>query len=228
MSEKARTLRSKAHAERKHGAVQIAKRKPGTFAMAFPRGVRGEVAKLAVQGVLARAARVDISAAARILAELKDSSAPEAEAIELLSRAERAPASIDTPLEEAFRRGDERRAAILRDPSMLTGEAAAERLGVSRETINKRAQQGKLLALEFGKRGKRYPDWQFEDGVAGAPLERVLVVLRSLDPWQRFRFFKQVHPGLGGRTPVAVLRQGESESVEREAAAWAGGEQGGG
>ena len=111
---------------------------------------------------------------------------------------------------------------------MLTGEEAAARLGVSRETINKRAQQGRLLALEFGKRGKRYPDWQFEDRVAGAGLESVLLALAALDAWERFRFFAQTQPALGGRTAVDALRDGDAQAVRRAAEVWADGEQGGG
>ncbi len=131
-------------------------------------------------------------------------------------------------LEQAFERADQRKAAILRDPAMLTGEAAAERLGVSRETINRRAQQGRLLALEFAKRGKRYPAWQFEESVAGRPLESVLAALGSLGDWERYRFFTQRQPGLGGRTPVEALRRGEVDAVKSAAGAWAAGEQGGG
>jgi hypothetical protein len=141
------------------------------------------------------------------------------------ARDTRAPQSS---LEQAFVRADQRRAAILRDPAMLTGEAAAERLGVSRETINKRAQQGRLLALEFAKRGKRYPEWQFEDGIVGRPLESVLAALGLLGDGERFRFITQTQPGLGGRRPVEALRRGEAEAVRSLALGWDAGEQGGG
>jgi hypothetical protein len=99
---------------------------------------------------------------------------------------------------------------------------------VSRETINKRAQRGQLLALEFAKRGKRYPDWQFDERLAGAPVERVLAALATLEPWARYRFFTQPQPGLGGRTPVEALRQGAVDAVRQAAESWATGEQGGG
>jgi excisionase family DNA binding protein len=196
--------------------------------MAFPSGARGDVAKLAVQVVLESVGRMPERAAEQILAEIRSASAPASRVMEWLQNGGRSRSDREQAIEQAFRRGDERRAAILRDPSLLTGEAAAERLGVSRETINKRAQQGKLLALQFGKRGKRYPQWQFEDGVAGTPLESVLVVLRSADAWQRFRFFTQLQPALGGRTPVEALRQGMADRVIRAAEGWVAGDQGGG
>ena len=196
------------------------------FPMSFPSGARGDVAKLAVQEVLESVGRIPARAAERILAEALGASAPASRVMEWLRDGGRSRSNRKQTMQQAFRRGDERRAAILRDPSMLTGEAAAERLGVSRETINKRAQQGKLLALEFGKRGKRYPEWQFEDGVAGAALESVLKALGSVDAWQRFRFFSQAQVALGGRTPIEALRQRMAERVVREAEGWAAGEQG--
>jgi excisionase family DNA binding protein len=200
----------------------------GGFSMAFPRGARGDVAKLAVQVVLESVGRMPERAAEQILADVRGASAPASRVMEWLRDGGRTRSDREQAIEQAFGRGDERRAAILRDPALLTGEAAAERLGVSRETINKRAQQGKLLALQFGKRGKRYPQWQFEDGVAGAPLESVLVVLRSADAWQRYRFFTQLQPALGGRTPVEALRQGMADRVIRAAEGWFAGDQGGG
>jgi hypothetical protein len=198
------------------------------FSMSFPGGARGEVAKLAVQGVLESVGRMPEEAAERILAAARGASAPASRIVEWLRDGGRSRSDREQVLELAYRRGAERRAVILRDPTMLTGEAAASRLGVSRETINKRAQQGKLLALEFGKRGKRYPEWQFEDRVIGAPLESVLVALGSVGAWQRFRFFTQSQPALGGRTPVEALRRGMAERVIQAAEIWAEGDQGGG
>ena len=133
--------------------------------------------------------------------------------IELFEESRAVTVNIDTALEAAFQRGDERRAAVLRDASMLTGEEAAARLGVSRETINKRAQQGKLLALEFGKRGKRSPDWQFEDRVARVPdWSRVLLALGSLGAWRRYRFFAQTQPAPFRRFSVDALRDGDAQA----------------
>ena len=113
MTERARTLRGK---DRKGVAYRSAKTaafghaskvmaSSGKDLFAFPRGVRGEVAKLAVKGVLARAARVDVNAATRMLADLKELSAPEAEAIELLSKAERAPVTSTRPWRQRFGAG---------------------------------------------------------------------------------------------------------------------------
>ena len=202
-----------------------------TLSVTLPKGSRGEVARLAIHSVLGRVAAVPEREATRILAEARDAAVPEARVMSWLRVEHRGvePAeTAETALDAAFRRGDARRAAILRDPAMLTGEAAAARLGVSRETINKRSQQGRLLALEFAKRGKRYPEWQFEESVAGRPLESVLAAFGSRDAWEQYRFFTQTQPGLGGRTPVEALRRGEVAAVKSAAEEWVAGEQGGG
>lgn len=196
------------------------------YSVALPRGDRGAVARLAIQGVIGLVAAVPETEATRLLASAERAAVPE-ERIMAWLRVEDTDRKDDA-LEAAFRRGDERKAALLREPTMLTGEAAAARLGVSRETINKRAQQGKLLALEFAKRGKRYPDWQFEDRLAGSPIERVMTALTPLEPWERYRFFTQKQPGTGGQTPIEALRQGALDAVCRAAEAWTEGGQGGG
>lgn len=198
----------------------------GPHAITLPRGARGDVIRLALEGVIDRVASVPEREVVRILAAAEQAAVPQERILAWL-RVEDRDRTAD-PLEVAFRRGDERKAALLREPTMLTGEAAAARLGVSRETINKRAQQGRLLALEFAKRGKRYPEWQFEERLVGLPIERVLASLASLEPWARYRFFTQKQPGTGGRTPVEALQQGELDAVCRAAETWARGEQGGG
>jgi len=199
-----------------------------TLSVTLPSGSRGEVARLAIHSVLGRVAAVPEREATRILAEARNAAVPEARVMSWLRVEDRGVEPAETALEAAFRRGDARRAAILRDPAMLTGEAAAARLGVSRETINKRSQQGRLLALEFAKRGKRYPEWQFEERVVGRPFESVLAAFGTREPWEQYRFFVQVLPELGGRTAVEALRQGEVEAVQSAAQRWAAGEQGGG
>ncbi len=198
----------------------------GPHTYTLPRGPRGAVIRLAIEGVIGRVAAVPEREVTRILAAAERAAVPEARILDWLRVEDRDRA--EPALETAFRRGDERKAALLREPTMLTGEAAAARLGVSRETINKRAQQGRLLALEFAKRGKRYPDWQFEDRLVGPPVESVLAALASLEPWERYRFFTRRLPGTKGRTPIEAMRQGEIEAVRRAAETWAASEQGGG
>jgi hypothetical protein len=134
-------------------------------------------------------------------------------------------------LERAFLRADESRAEIAHRPDMLTGETLAERLGLSRATVDNRRIAGKLLALDVGtKRGVRYPDWQCElvkDATARSAYERVLGVLGTASAWSKYRFFLHVAPELGGLTPLEALRARHLDSVVDAGRTWAQADQGG-
>ncbi len=84
----------------------------------------------------------------------------------------------------------------------VSGAKAAEILHISRQAVDKRRLQGKLIAIELGKKGFHYPVWQFD--LPG--FEEVLAELRGLDPWTQLSFFLNTHGLLGGKTPVEVLR----------------------
>jgi hypothetical protein len=72
---------------------------------------------------------------------------------------------LDNALQAARERGRLRSAEILSQDDMLTAAAFAERLGVSRVTVNARRQKHELLGLDGAKRGFRFPAWQVdEDG----------------------------------------------------------------
>ena len=141
-------------------------------------------------------------------------------------------AENEDALERAEARATATKVELLRRPDMLTGAQLAERLGLTRATVDKRRIEGKLLALDFGtKRGFRYPAWQsdlVQDTDARASFERVLGSLAEEGAWSRYRFFTQVAPALGGLSPIEALRAGRREEVLRAAQIWASGEQGGG
>lgn len=99
---------------------------------------------------------------------------------------------------------------------MLTSDEAARRMNMSREALNNRRKSGQVLGLEAGKRGYRYPSWQFEDAIVPV-LSDVLKALSSLDPWAQYLFFKQPEPLLKGEAPLNLLRQGKLDEVTRVA-----------
>jgi hypothetical protein len=86
---------------------------------------------------------------------------------------------------------------------MLTPAEAARALGLTAPAVNDRFRAGKLIALEAGVRGRRYPAWQFEDEVAGEPLDAVLEALKGLNPWTRYRFFTTSDSALEDGEPAA-------------------------
>ena len=131
------------------------------------------------------------------------------------------------PLATARARGMGIRQRILAGDDMLTLAQAAQALGLTAPAVNDRFRAGRLIALEAGARGRRYPAWQFEDEVAGRPLEAVLEVLKGLNPWTVYRFFTTADSSLEDETPLDVLRRGEVDAAAEAARLFAAAEQGG-
>ena len=130
------------------------------------------------------------------------------------------------PLAKARARGMGLRRDILAREDMLTLAEAAQALGLTPPAVNDRFRAGRLIALEAGVRGRRYPAWQFEDEIAGRPLEAVLGPLRGLSAWTIYRFFTTPDSSLEGETPLAVMRRGDVAAAVEAAKLFARGEQG--
>jgi hypothetical protein len=97
-------------------------------------------------------------------------------------------------------------------------------LGISRQAVDKRRSASQLLALTQGRRGYRYPSFQFDEGKTLKGLEEVLGNLRALDPWMQLNFFTSSHERLGGKTPIQALHKDLLEEVKSLASGY--GEQG--
>lgn len=103
---------------------------------------------------------------------------------------------------------------------------AAALLHMTRQGVDKRRKEGRLLGLSAGRREYLYPLWQFAESGTLPGLEDVLKALASLDPWGQAAFILSGDARLGGARPLDLLRRGEVEPVV--AAAESYGEQGGG
>jgi hypothetical protein len=97
--------------------------------------------------------------------------------------------------------------------SVSVAEAAAV-LGMTRQAVDKRRREGKLLAVELGKRGYYYPVWQLQQ----QGMSDVLKTLAPRDPWTQLSFFANPNDLLGDRTPIECLKAGEIEKVVKAAA----------
>ena len=138
--------------------------------------------------------------------------------------AEASPAGLD-PVAEARLRGVEARRRLLEaHGGALTAAEAAEALGMTRQGVDKRRKEGKLLAVQSGRRGWRYPAWQFTEKGAVDGLEEVLGELKQWDGWTQAGFFVTKSALLGEKTPLEALRAGRMKVVKRAAAIY--GEQG--
>lgn len=119
------------------------------------------------------------------------------------------------PLAGARLRGMEAKRRLLEsEGGAISSAQAAKILKVTRQAVDKRRKEGKLLGLELGKRGYFYPSWQF--GLKG--LEDVLAALAGQDFWERLSFFLNPSDLLEDRTPLEALTNGQNrEEVIRAA-----------
>jgi hypothetical protein len=133
-------------------------------------------------------------------------------------------ARLEAALEAARPRARLRSAQILDQSDMLTAEAFAGRLGVSRMTVNARRQKHELLGLDGAKRGFRFPAWQVdEDGKAFDVLPKLFDLLGN-NPWTVYRFLTQRHAALEGVSAKDALHQGKVTQVLQAAESLAQGD----
>ncbi|WP_413992579.1 hypothetical protein ACMDCR_11085 [Labrys okinawensis] len=86
--------------------------------------------------------------------------------------------------------------------------------GISRQAVDKRVQEGSLLAVPGPSNRRMYPTIQFQrDGSLVEGLKAVLRALPTDNPWTVLNFL--VHPDgrLGSRKPIDVLKAGEVDLV---------------
>lgn len=119
------------------------------------------------------------------------------------------------PLAAARLRGiDAKRRLLESEGGTVSSSQAAKMLRMTRQAVDKRRKEGKLLAVELGRRGYCYPAWQF--GLRG--FEDVLLALPSGDVWERLSFFLNPSDLLEDQTPMQALGEGSNvEDVVRAA-----------
>jgi hypothetical protein len=121
------------------------------------------------------------------------------------------------PLAEAKLRGQRIRMELLEaEGGVLGAEEVGDRLGIQRQSVDKRRKAGTLLALELGNRFV-YPAWQIEGNRTVPHLEKVLAALRDQDEWRKLSFFVNGNIRLEGKSPLEVMRAGEFEDVLKAA-----------
>lgn len=242
-----RAVRAKAKATLRRGAAATTPAAPVEVRIGRGAGspIWRELVGVITTAAVDRLAGVSEANQRQLLADLRETlgeegtSTTSAEILAALRRAASAtpagsndvPAANQAALERAFARAEATQADLAKCPDMLTGEALAERVGLTRATVDNRRKAHRLLAVELGsKRGVRYPAWQADlvtDAETRKALESALTALATTAPWSRYRYFVTPQPSLGGRTPIAALKAGEGDAVREAAATWAAGEQGG-
>ncbi|ARM91113.1 hypothetical protein RHEC894_PC00078 (plasmid) [Rhizobium sp. CIAT894] len=119
---------------------------------------------------------------------------------------------LQAALAAARERGRRRVAEILAEDEMLSAEAFADLLGVSRVTVNTKRQNGQVLGLDGAKRGFRFPSWQLDrDGRPYGALPKLHEILGGA--WAVYRFLVTPHGALDGRTGLDALKRGQDDDV---------------
>lgn len=86
--------------------------------------------------------------------------------------------------------------------------------GISRQAVDKRVQEGTLLAVPGPANRRAYPTIQFlNDGSIVAGLKAVRQALGSANPWFILNFLSRPDERLNGKKPIELLRRGETELV---------------
>jgi hypothetical protein len=86
--------------------------------------------------------------------------------------------------------------------------------GISRQAIDKRVQEGSLLAVPGPSNHRSYPTLQFNrDGSIVAGLRDVREALPVESPWAVLNFLVNPDDRLDGRKPIDVLRSGNVGEV---------------
>lgn len=132
---------------------------------------------------------------------------------EAVASAAAAPDALDAALVAARARGKARIGDILKQPGMLTARDFAPLVGVSHDTVHKMHKRHEVLGLQGSARGLRFPDWQAtEDGRPLPGLPALIAVLGD-QPWRIYRFLKEHHAELSGRTALEAMKAGDLEPV---------------
>ncbi|WP_407175371.1 hypothetical protein [Bradyrhizobium sp. STM 3562] len=86
--------------------------------------------------------------------------------------------------------------------------------GISRQAIDKRVQEGSLLAVPGPSNHRSFPTLQFNaDGTVVEGLKSVHEALPTSNPWTVLNFLAQPDDRLNGRKPIDLLKEGKVELV---------------
>jgi len=86
--------------------------------------------------------------------------------------------------------------------------------GISRQRIERRVQEGSLLAVPGPSNRRRYPTVQFNaDGTVVQGLKELQSALDYSSPWAVLNFLISPDDLLAGEAPIDLLRRGEVASV---------------
>jgi DNA-directed RNA polymerase specialized sigma24 family protein len=119
------------------------------------------------------------------------------------------------PLAAAIARGAEQKVEILRQGGgALPVSDVAKLLGISRQAVDKRRREGKLLAVPRGA-DYVYPACLFADGEIVPGLTEILAQFGPQRSWTVLAFLVTPDDRLGALSPLEALQKKEAKLMER-------------
>ncbi len=123
-------------------------------------------------------------------------------------------ASDEDVITKAQLRGlDARQHVLEAEGGTLSAEQMARRLHLTRQAVDLRRRNHRLIGLPVGRHGYRYPIWQLGRTGIWPWVPQVIDALAPHDPWQQVFFLLSPHPDLGGERPLDALRGGRVDDV---------------
>lgn len=117
------------------------------------------------------------------------------------------------PLAKARLRGlVAKKQLLVAEGGCLSSSEVGEILGISRQGVDKRRSNGKLIGLPKG-RTYVYPAWQFAEGRTLFGLEEILEHLKVRNPWMQTAWMLNGNSRLSEHSPLEVLREGNLAAV---------------
>jgi hypothetical protein len=134
------------------------------------------------------------------------------------------------PLAASYARSAERKRRVIERAGGVVGATeVGAMLGISRQAVDKRRGEGKLLAIKSPSGDYRYPSAQFTaDGVVVPRLREWLAACGWRNEWMQLQLLIGKPATLGGHTVCEALASGDVRLVEEALrVARTAGEQGG-
>ena len=108
---------------------------------------------------------------------------------------------------------DARQQVLEAEGGTLSAEQMARRLHLTRQAVDLRRRNHRLIGLPVGRHGYRYPAWQLGPVGIWPWVPQVIHALAPHDPWQQVFFLLSPHPDLDGETPLHALGAGRIDEV---------------
>jgi hypothetical protein len=123
-------------------------------------------------------------------------------------------------MERARREAESTLLKSIADGEWISSRDLQDRLHISRQSISKAVNEGRMFAVVGPAGANYYPAFYTLEKYSRRLLEKVAKQLGTLAPSVKYQFFTSKAFSLGGKTPLEVLEEGRLDDVLRAATAF--------